>query len=57
MTGQALRSQGHLLRLDQAKQVNFERNGSLSVIPKESAPRIIEVGVEEGVKTIRLKFE
>jgi hypothetical protein len=48
-------SKGHLERPDQAKVVNFERSG-LCIIRKKSH-KVIEVAVEEGVKTVRLEFE
>jgi uncharacterized membrane protein YcaP (DUF421 family) len=54
---EALRLKGHLDRPDQAKVVNFERSGSFSIIPKKKSPKVIEVAVEEGVKTVRVEFE
>jgi uncharacterized membrane protein YcaP (DUF421 family) len=54
---EALRLEGHLDRPEQAQVVNFERGGSYSIIPKKKSPKVIEVAVEEGVKTVRVAFE
>jgi uncharacterized membrane protein YcaP (DUF421 family) len=35
----------------------LERDGSISVVPREEEPRILNVSVEEGVQTIRIKLE
>lgn len=53
---EALRLKGHLDHPEQAKEVNFERGGSFSIIPKKKSLKVIEFGVEEGVKTVRLEF-
>jgi uncharacterized membrane protein YcaP (DUF421 family) len=53
---EALRLKGNLANLSEAEQVNFERNGSISVVKKRES-RVIEVAVEAGVQTIRLKIE
>lgn len=34
----------------------LERSGDISFIPKKSAPRVIEVHVEEGVQTVRIEW-
>ena len=34
-----------------------ERNGSISILPKEKPPQIIEVHVENGVQTVRIQLE
>ncbi|HEY3570670.1 MAG TPA: YetF domain-containing protein [Thermoanaerobaculia bacterium] len=38
------------------KEARFERNGKISVVKKESEPRIIEVRVEAGVQTVRIEI-
>lgn len=35
------------------KLVDLERNGSISVIPFDEKPRVVEVTVEDGVQTVR----
>lgn len=35
----------------------MERSGDISVIPHEQEPRIFEVSVEEGVKTVRIELD
>jgi uncharacterized membrane protein YcaP (DUF421 family) len=53
---QALRLQS---RTDPSKikRAYLERNGSISVIPFENEPRILDVRTEQGVQTIRIKLE
>ena len=35
----------------------MERNGSVSVIPGPSEPRIVDVSVTDGVQTVRIELE
>jgi uncharacterized membrane protein YcaP (DUF421 family) len=53
---QALRLQS---RTDPSKikRAYLERNGSISVIPFENEPRILDVRTQQGVQTIRIKLE
>jgi hypothetical protein len=39
--------------------LNFllERSGGFSIIPQEKAPRILEISVEDGIKTVRVSIE
>ncbi|MBS3649341.1 DUF421 domain-containing protein [Pseudaminobacter sp. 19-2017] len=39
------------------KRAYLERNGSISIIPFENVPHILEVATERGVQTIRIKLE
>jgi hypothetical protein len=34
----------------------MERNGSISVLPQKSEPRIVEVAVKDGVQTVRIEI-
>jgi uncharacterized membrane protein YcaP (DUF421 family) len=45
----ALRSEAHVARL--------ERSGDISVIKASSEPKVVEVRVEQGVQTVRIKME
>lgn len=38
------------------RQAYFERNGKISVIPFPDAPKVVEVKVEEGVKSLRIEL-
>ena len=51
---QALRSEANIESPDDVKVAYLERGGEITVIPKPKEPRVVEVGVENGVKTIRL---
>lgn len=51
---QALRSEANIESPDDVKVAYLERGGEITVIPKPKEPRALEVGVENGVKTIRL---
>lgn len=35
----------------------LERNGDISVMPKERAPKVVDVSVEDGVQTVRVHLE
>src|SRR5690606_294809 len=34
----------------------LERNGSISVIPRESGPRVVEISIADGVQTARIEL-
>ncbi len=53
---EALRINGHLTEARQVQLGQIERNGIISIVPRSAAPQVVEVGVEEGVKTVRLEF-
>jgi uncharacterized membrane protein YcaP (DUF421 family) len=54
---EALRLQSHQTDPSKIKRAFLERNGSISVIPFEKRPRILDVGTEQQVQTIRIRFE
>jgi uncharacterized membrane protein YcaP (DUF421 family) len=35
----------------------LERNGEISVVPKERAPRVLDVSVEDGTQTVRVELQ
>ncbi|MFL6237442.1 MAG: DUF421 domain-containing protein [Thermoanaerobaculia bacterium] len=53
---EALRLNAHLTDPRKVKEARFERNGKVSVVKKESEPRIVEVRVEAGVQTVRIEI-
>lgn len=52
----ALRRNAQITNSADVKMAILERNGEISVIPKERQPRIIEFDVEQGVQKIRLEI-
>lgn len=54
---EALRLQGKQPDPAEIRRAYLERNGSISVIPREEAPHVVEVSVADGVQTVRIKFE
>ncbi len=53
---ETLRLNGRVDDPHKVKEARFERNGKISVVKKESEPRIIEVRVEAGVQTVRIEI-
>jgi uncharacterized membrane protein YcaP (DUF421 family) len=53
---QALRLQGSEADPRKVKRAYLERNGSISVIPCETEPRIVDVSVADGVQTVRIEL-
>lgn len=51
----ALRTQANLEDIEQVQEARLERSGEISVIKKESAPTILDVSVDQGIQTIRIK--
>ncbi|MGB3636661.1 MAG: YetF domain-containing protein [Rivularia sp. (in: cyanobacteria)] len=51
----SLRSQAKLTEPSQVEIARLESSGDISVLPKDKQPQVIEVSVEEGVKTIRIE--
>jgi uncharacterized membrane protein YcaP (DUF421 family) len=43
--------------LSQVRRAYKERNGEVSVLPKKEQPTVLDVAVENGVQTVRLKLE
>jgi uncharacterized membrane protein YcaP (DUF421 family) len=54
---EALRLQGEETDPSKIKLAHMERNGSVSVIPRPSEPRIVDVSVTDGVQTVRIELE
>lgn len=54
----ALRTQARVTSPDEVKEARLERSGEISVIPKDDEPQVhvIEIGVKEGVQTVRLEL-
>ena len=48
--------QAKLTEPSQVEIARLESSGEISVLPKEKQPQIIEVNVEEGVKTVRIEL-
>ena len=54
---QALRLQARESDPSKIKRAYLERNGSISIIPFDKEPRILDVTDEQGIPTIRIKLE
>jgi uncharacterized membrane protein YcaP (DUF421 family) len=54
---QALRMQTDQRDLTKVKRAYLERNGEISIIPEQDEPHIVDVKVEDGVKTVRIKLQ
>lgn len=52
---QALREQGIQPDISRIKRAVVERDGSISVIPADREPRILDVTVQDGVQTVRIE--
>ncbi|NNE67206.1 MAG: DUF421 domain-containing protein [Pyrinomonadaceae bacterium] len=53
---QALRQQGGIETPEEVKSAFLERDGSITVIPKEKEPKVIEIKIEEGVQSVRVEL-
>jgi uncharacterized membrane protein YcaP (DUF421 family) len=53
----ALRSEARVDRPDEVKEARLERSGDISVLRRARAPRVLEVAVEAGVQTVRIRLE
>ena len=51
-----LRLQASTTDISTIRVARMERNGRISVIPAESAPHVVNVSVEDGVKTVRIEL-
>ncbi len=51
---QALRQRGSVKSVEQVDCAYLERDGSITVIPKKTEPKVLEVKVEKGVQTIKI---
>ena len=54
---QAIRMQGSAADPARVERAYLERDGSISIIPKQEAPRILDVAVADGVQTVRIALE
>lgn len=54
---QAVRVQTHHRDPTKVKRAYLERNGEISIIQAEDEPHIVDVSVEDGVKTVRIELQ
>jgi uncharacterized membrane protein YcaP (DUF421 family) len=54
---QALRLQTKQADPSVVREAYLERNGEISVVPREKEPRAVTISVEHGVQTIRIELE
>jgi uncharacterized membrane protein YcaP (DUF421 family) len=54
---QALRLRSEAADPKQIRRAYMERNGDISVVPYKKEPRILDVSVEQGVQSIRIKLD
>ena len=53
---QALRAQAGVTDASRVRLAILERDGSISALPADDPPRVIEVSVEQGVQTVRIEI-
>ena len=53
---QALRAQAGVTDASRVRLAILERDGSISALPADDPPRVIEVSVEQGVQTVRVEI-
>jgi uncharacterized membrane protein YcaP (DUF421 family) len=54
---QALRAQGSDPDPSRVRRAYLERDGSISVVPRNEGPRILDISVADGVQTVRIAVE
>ncbi len=54
---QALRTQGMDDSLSDVDRAWLERDGSISIVPTEKEPRILDIAVQDGVQTVRISVQ
>lgn len=54
---QAIRSQARRTDVSEIRLATLERDGAISVIPYKRDPEVLEVAVEDGVQTVRVRLE
>ena len=54
---QAFRAQGSDPDPARVRRAYLERDGSISVVPRDEGPRILDVSVTDGVQTVRIAVE
>jgi uncharacterized membrane protein YcaP (DUF421 family) len=53
---QALRAQGKVVDPSRVRLAVLERDGNISVLPRDTSPQVVEVSVEPGVQTVRVEL-
>jgi uncharacterized membrane protein YcaP (DUF421 family) len=53
---QALRARAGVTDPARVRLATLERDGSISVLPADGPPRVVEVSVEQGVQTVRVEL-
>lgn len=53
----AMREDGNAQEVSGIRLAYMERDGTISVVPKSSGPKVLEVSVEDGVQTVRIALE
>ena len=53
----AMREDGNAPDVSGIRMAYMERDGSISVVPGSSGPKVLEVSVEDGVQTVRIALE
>lgn len=53
---QAIRKEAGVEAPEEIQSAYLERDGSITIIPKEREPKIVEVTVEEGVQKVMISF-
>lgn len=54
---EAMRMRGRPPEVSTIEMAYLEREGTISVVPEQSGPRIVEVAVLDGVQTVRIALE
>lgn len=54
---QALRQKGGVEKPEEVKSAYLERDGSITVIPRNCESHVVEIDVKENVQTIKIKIE
>jgi uncharacterized membrane protein YcaP (DUF421 family) len=54
---QAIRLRAGETELSRIRLAYMERNGSISVITAEREPAVLDIRVEDGVQTVRVRLE
>lgn len=53
---EALRLHAHLSEPSEVRSAILERNGDISVIPRNGVPKVVEILISEGVQTVRIEL-
>jgi uncharacterized membrane protein YcaP (DUF421 family) len=52
-----VRINGNTDKLENVKTAHLERSGTISIVKESKEPKVLEIKVEEGIQTIRIKIE